>query len=150
MSIGLDPRAFPTVTPVAPGRGIERPPNGSGTRVLVVESDPGLRRWYRQALADAGYRVDEAPGGEEALERLRDEPAPDAMVLEVELAGMSGIELLRRALVLHPGLAVVFNTKCEAFKAHFGTWGADRFVVKSSDLSELKTALAEVLTHCRS
>lgn len=127
-----------SATPVAP-----RP----SARVLLVESDPGLRRWYHHVLSAEGYRVDAAAGGEEALERMRQGTTPDAMVLEVALPGMNGIELLRRALEDHPRLAVVFNTECETFKAHFGTWAADRFVVKSSDPSELKVALADALRH---
>ena len=119
----------------------------ASAHVLLVESDPGLRRWYRHVLSAEGYRVDAAAGGEEALARMRQGTAPDAMVLEVALPGMNGIELLRQALLDHPRLAVVFNTGCESFKAHFGTWGADRFVVKSSDPSELKVALAEALQH---
>jgi len=125
-------------TPVVP-----RP----SAHVLLVESDPGLRRWYRHVLSAEGYSVDAAAGGEEALEKMRQGVAPDALVLEVALPGMNGIELLRHALQDHPRLAVVFNTECESFKAHFGTWAADRFVVKSSDPSELKVALADALRH---
>jgi DNA-binding response OmpR family regulator len=128
--------------PARPAAPVTPRPNA---RVLLVESDPGLRRWYLHVLSAEGYRVDAAAGGEEALERMRHGMAPDAMVLEVALPGMNGIELLRRALLDHPRLKVVFNTECEAFKAHFGTWAADRFVVKSSDPSELKAALAEAL-----
>ena len=119
----------------------------ASAHVLLVESDPGLRRWYYHVLSAEGYSVDAAAGGEEALERMRQGTAPDAMVLEVALPGMNGIEVLRQALLDHPRLAVVFNSECESFKAHFGTWGADRFVVKSSDPSELKVALAEALQH---
>jgi DNA-binding response OmpR family regulator len=114
-------------------------------RVLVVEADPALRRLYRQALGEEGYRVEAAASGEEALARLSAGEVPDAMVLEVQLRGMDGITLLRRALDAHPELAVVCNTGCAAFKAHFGAWAADRFVVKSSDLRELKDALAGAL-----
>jgi CheY-like chemotaxis protein len=120
-------------------------PAGPAARVLVVDGDPTLRRLYRQALGSEGYRVEAAASGEEALERMSAGPAPDAMVLEVQLRGMDGITLLRLALDAYPEMAVVFNAGCEVFKAHFGTWGADRFVVKSSDLRELKDALAGAL-----
>jgi CheY-like chemotaxis protein len=114
-------------------------------RVLVVDGDPALRRLYRQALGNEGYRVEAAASGEEALARMGAGEVPDAIVLEVQLRGMDGITLLRRALDAHPELAVVFNTGCAGYKAHFGAWAADRFVVKSSDLRELKDALAGAL-----
>jgi DNA-binding response OmpR family regulator len=120
-----------------------------GSRVLLVEGDPLLRRRYREALRADGYRVDEADCGEDALERMRRAAAPDAMVLEVRLRGMDGITLLRRALAAHPGMAAVFNTASESYADHFGAWAADGFVVKSGDLRELKAAVAAALARTR-
>ena len=57
--------------------------------ILVVEDDEGLRRFYRHALQMAGYEVQEARGGFEALRRLDSNP-PDLVVLDLMLPGMDG------------------------------------------------------------
>lgn len=64
----------------------------AGASVLVVDDTPANVKLLRLILQDAGYRVLEANSGPQALEILRSE-APDAMVLDVRMPGMSGYEL---------------------------------------------------------
>jgi DNA-binding response OmpR family regulator len=65
-------------------------------KLLVVDDDPELRPLVGFALRQAGYLVVEAPSGEEALELLARE-LPDLMILDVNLPGIDGFEVLRRA-----------------------------------------------------
>lgn len=65
-------------------------------RVLIVDDDANTVRALGTILSDEGFEVYEAGNGEEALERLRD-IRPDAVLLDVCMTGMDGIELLRRA-----------------------------------------------------
>jgi CheY-like chemotaxis protein len=58
-------------------------------RVLIVEDDPDWRRLLRSALTVAGYDVQEARGGFEALRRLDSAP-PDLVVLDLGLPGIDG------------------------------------------------------------
>lgn len=65
--------------------------------VLVVDDDPDLREFVRQALEGAHYRVKVANDGREALSVLADE-SPDVMLLDIRMPGLSGeqvLELLR-------------------------------------------------------
>ncbi len=63
--------------------------------VLIVEDDSELRRSLAAALESNGVRVVTAAGGIEALERLRAEPPPSVVVLDLRLPGLAGEELLR-------------------------------------------------------
>jgi CheY-like chemotaxis protein len=104
-----------------------------------------LRRLYRTELTEAGYQVHAVSSGAAALECLAGASVPDAMLLEIRLGGMDGLEVLRRGLKAHPQLAVVINSAYSVYRADFSSWGADRYVLKSSDLTELKAALAQAL-----
>jgi DNA-binding response OmpR family regulator len=57
--------------------------------VLLVEDDDALRRLYRQELSMAGFLVEEARSGFEALRRLDSAP-PDLVVLDLALPGVDG------------------------------------------------------------
>lgn len=71
-------------------------PSGAaaGPAVLVVEDEPKDREWLVRTLTDAGYTVDIATTGEEAVAKCRDR-AYDAITLDLMLPDMSGLEVLR-------------------------------------------------------
>lgn len=60
--------------------------------VLVVDDDVDIRSTIREILEDEGYRVTEAANGAEALEKLREGPAPDLILLDLSMPVMSGSE----------------------------------------------------------
>ena len=66
-------------------------------RILIVDDEPTLRLSFGFALENEGYTVEMAADGDEALERLRDPDAPalDAMLLDLRMPGMSGLDVLR-------------------------------------------------------
>jgi DNA-binding response OmpR family regulator len=113
-------------------------------RLLIVEDDPNLRRLYKEEFGEEGYEVLVAETGEGALEVARSNPI-DGAVLDIRLGGMDGITLMRHLLVARPNLPVVVNTSYTTFKSDFSTWAADRYVVKSSDLGELKAAVHDAI-----
>ena len=80
------------------------------TRLLVVEDDPDLRRLFRTALAMAGYHVDEAADGLEALHMIENRP-PDLVVLDLMLHSLDGVsvqqELAARALTRNIPVVIV-------------------------------------------
>ena len=67
--------------------------------ILIVEDDDELRRVFKHALAMAGFDVQEARGGFEALRRLDSAP-PDAVILDLMLPGMDGFTV-RQELAAH-------------------------------------------------
>jgi two-component system, cell cycle response regulator DivK len=68
---------------------------GTPPRVLLVEDDRDGRRLYAQWLTDAGFRVQEAHNGLQALERAFD-ARPDIVVTDLHVPGIDGFELARR------------------------------------------------------
>jgi CheY-like chemotaxis protein len=81
-----------------------------GTRVLIVDDDRVLRHALASLLHAAGYEVEQASDGVEALQHLlRGKPA-DVMLLDVNLPGMSGLEVLEQARGLAAPPSVVMMT----------------------------------------
>ena len=68
--------------------------DAAGKRVLVVDDASLIRRYYRQALEAAGFSVDEALNGLEAMEKLLLEPA-DLVIVDVNMPRMDGMSFLR-------------------------------------------------------
>jgi CheY-like chemotaxis protein len=80
------------------------------SRVLVVDDDPNLRQLVTIRLQKAGHRVVAADSADEALAVVRERGAPDVVVLDVTMPGMTGLELLpaMRALDGCDGLPAIF------------------------------------------
>jgi DNA-binding response OmpR family regulator len=115
-------------------------------RLLIVEDDSSLRKLYEDEFRDDGYSVTSVGSGEEAMELIRQSP-PEAVVLDIRLGGMNGLDVLRTVLLDRPDIAVVLNSAYPTYKQHFASWSADGYVVKSSDLTELKSAVVSALQH---
>ncbi|MGB0679062.1 MAG: sigma-54-dependent transcriptional regulator [Polyangiales bacterium] len=64
--------------------------------VLVVDDEATFRFAMHKALSRLDYNVEEAGSGEEALVRLRKKPAPDVVLLDIQMQGIDGLEVLRR------------------------------------------------------
>ncbi len=117
-------------------------------KILVVDDEEGIRLLYKEELVDEGYDVSLASSGEEALERLEEEVF-NLVLLDIKMTGMDGIEVLRRIKEKWKGLPVVLCTAYHHYKQDFGTWASDAYVVKSSDLSELKNTVKDVLSRSK-
>jgi two-component system, OmpR family, response regulator len=63
-------------------------------RVLVVEDDAAIGRFVAKGLSEAGYTVDLVPDGEEGLRRAVDTPAYDALVVDLMLPRLDGLQLI--------------------------------------------------------
>ena len=114
--------------------------------VLVVEDNANQRTLYAQELADEGYRVLTADSGRAALDILKQRSTrPDVVVLDICMPGMDGVETLEAILARDHTLPVVLNTAYTSYKDNFMTWSAAEYVVKSTDLAELKDAIARAI-----
>ena len=65
-------------------------------KILVVDDERAVRESLRRALELEGYQVDLAEDGEEALRRIVGMAAPDAVILDVLMPGIDGLEVCRR------------------------------------------------------
>lgn len=93
--------------PFHPG---EMPPLfGDTESLLVVDDDPATAALLTAMLEHEGYRCAIASDGDEAIDMLGDEDFAVALV-DIHMPGMNGLELVERALDVHPFLAVVMVT----------------------------------------
>ncbi len=109
-------------------------------RVLVVDDEPAVREALERALRLAGYEVELAANGEEALVRLGLEPgAADLVVLDLLMPKLDGLEVCRRLRRLGNGVPVLMLTARDAVDDRVAGLdaGADDYVVKPFALEEL-------------
>jgi two-component system, OmpR family, KDP operon response regulator KdpE len=107
-------------------------------RVLVVDDEPAIRRALRPPLVALGFDVTEVSRGEKALQVLRAESF-DAVLLDVNMPGIGGIETLRRIRMFAPRLPVLMLTvrDGEDEKVRALEMGADDYVTKPFSVREL-------------
>jgi len=113
-------------------------------KVLCVDDDPSLLNLYKIELSEEGYKVILARDGKEALLKFEKEK-PQVVVLDVRMPKMDGIDTLNALLGKDRQCRVILNTAFPQYKENFMTWGAEEYVLKSSDLTELKQKIREVL-----
>jgi len=113
-------------------------------KILIVDDDRSLRLLYKEELGREGDEVILAESGQEAIKRMK-ERRPDLIVLDIRMPQMDGIELLGKVLSKEREIPIIINTAYASYKDDFRTWGAEHYLIKSSDLSELKTKIKEVL-----
>jgi CheY-like chemotaxis protein len=112
-------------------------------KILCVDDDPSILDLYYEEFSDNGYEVLLARNGQEALEKYQ-EAAPQLIIMDIRMPGMDGIEALNAILGKNRQAAVIFNTAFPRYRENFMTWGAEAYLIKSSDLSELKQKVREV------
>lgn len=109
----------------------ERPPG----QVLVVDDQFSARELQRSILEVAGYRVEVARDGREALRRIGENPDLDLVLTDVQMPEMDGFELLEaiRADEEHASLPVVMVTTLgdESSRRRGAEAGADAYIVKN-------------------
>jgi CheY-like chemotaxis protein len=113
-------------------------------KVLCVDDDPNLLKLYQLELSEEGYKVILAKNGKEALTKFAQEK-PQVVVMDIRMPVMDGIETMATMLGKDRQVAVILNTAYPQYQENFMTWGAEAYVIKSSDLKELKGTIRKVL-----
>ena len=118
----------------------------SGVKVLIVDDDRALRDALRRALALAGYEITLAEDGQQALAVVA-AAAPDAIVLDVGLPGIDGLEVCRQLRGAGDRVPVLMLTARDAVADRIDGLdaGADDYLVKPFDVGELKARLRALL-----
>lgn len=117
----------------------------TSTKILIVDDAQQVRRVLRTALSSAGYTIYEAGTGEEALESIRTSK-PDAILLDVNMPGMGGLEAcreIRRSLDVPILMLTVRNAERDKVLALDA--GADDYVVKPFGMQELLARIRAAL-----
>jgi len=120
--------------------------DGSPLRVLVVDDEVNIAELISMALRYEGWQVQMAHTGSAAVNAAR-EQGPDAVVLDMMLPDIDGLEVLRRMRTSQPDVPVVFLTARDAVEDRIAglTAGGDDYVTKPFSLEELVARLRGLL-----
>jgi len=117
-------------------------------KILIVDDDPGHRTTLKTITRSWGYAVDTADDGETAVQRVKSETV-DLILMDVRMAGMSGIQALAQIRAHNPSLPVIIMTAyssvesaVEALKS-----GAYDYLIKPLDFEALKLTIERASEH---
>src|SRR5215831_4178342 len=79
----------------------------SAPNILLVDDEPSVLRYTKTVLELDNYSVETAISGEEALQRMKQGPAPNLIVLDLIMPGMNGLQTLENCRKIHPEQKVV-------------------------------------------
>jgi two-component system response regulator MprA len=116
-------------------------------KILVVDDERAVRESLRRALELEGYEIELAGDGSEALDRLESSEEPDAMILDILMPGVDGLEVCRRIRGTGsklPVLMLTARTEVEDRVAGLDA-GADDYVTKPFALEELLARVRALL-----
>lgn len=113
-------------------------------KILWMDDDPSLLYLYQEEFADEGYEVVPARNGREALAALEKE-APRLVVMDLLMPMIDGVEALIAILSKNRQTPVILNTSYLHYQEKLLNWGIAAYVIKSSDLRELKKKIRDVL-----
>jgi len=116
------------------------------TTVLVVDDEEGIRQALDRFLTRLGYRVLQAASGAEALERQQD-GHPQAMLSDIRMPNMTGVELVPKALALDSDIAIIMLTAIDEPRTAIECMklGAQDYLIKPVDLDELELSMEAAL-----
>jgi DNA-binding NtrC family response regulator len=114
--------------------------------ILLIDDDDSLRRVMEFSLAESGYRVQVAASGEDGL-RLLEQEAFDAVITDITMPGMSGMEVLARVQQRDEGLPVVVITAYGTIESAVLAMkkGAFDYITKPFNRDELRLTLDKAL-----
>lgn len=114
-------------------------------KILLIDDDPRIRKLYKDELEEEGYEIiTEATGskGQEVFER--EHKTIDLVLLDILLPDIDGISILKWIKKESPGKPVIIVSAYD-FRDDFAVWASEGYVIKSSDLTELKCAVKKLL-----
>ncbi len=118
------------------------------SKLLIVDDEKNIRLLYKREFEFEGYEIELAENGMECLRKI-ESFKPDLVILDIRMPGIDGLETLNQILGKNNVLPVIINSAYSSYKDNFMSWSADAYVVKSSDLTELKTKVKELLAESR-
>jgi DNA-binding response OmpR family regulator len=112
-------------------------------KILIVDDDQNILRLYKEELEDEGYIIVTASNGQEAIEMFEKED-PDLVTLDILLPDIDGIKLLRQMKEKKPRLPIIMSTAYD-YRDDFAVWASEAYIVKSSDMTELKATIKKLI-----
>ena len=113
--------------------------------ILIVDDDDDFRMLCERELLFKGYTTRSMSSGKDALLFVADHPEVKLMVLDIKMFPLDGIQVLEELRSKKINFPVILFSDYPLYKNDFKSWLADAFLVKSSDLSELKRTARKLL-----
>ncbi len=112
--------------------------------LLIIDDEGDIRHLYAAEMEDEGHSVVTCGNRNDAMEQLRHQVF-DLVILDIQLDQESGLELLQEIARERENIPVILCTAYSSYKEDFSSWLADAYVVKSSNLGELKNEVRRIL-----
>jgi DNA-binding response OmpR family regulator len=109
-------------------------------RVIIVDKDASIRMLYGEELTEEGYEVITSGDGSQLM-GLISKYRPDIVVMAIRLGNYNGLDLLQDIRDRYHLLPVILCTAFSEYRYDQRSMAADYFVVKSSNMDELKTRI---------
>ena len=113
-------------------------------KIMIVDDEEHIRFLYSEELTDEGYEVVTADSGFQLLERIEAEK-PDLIILDIKMVDYNGLDLLQDIRNKYYDLPVILCTAYDTFKEDMKSIAADFYVIKSFDLTDLKSKIKMAL-----
>ena len=113
-------------------------------KILCVDDDLSILLLYKEEFSEGGYEVILAGNGREAVMKYQTEH-PQLVIMDMRMPGMDGIEALSTILGMDRQASILINSAFPQYRENFMTWGAEAYLLKPSDLGELKQKVREIL-----
>lgn len=113
-------------------------------KILIVDDEEHIRILYSEELTDLGYEVIVLGGGYKLLERIKEE-RPNLIVLDIKMPPYDGLDLLQDIRNKYYSLPIILCTAYDTYKEDMKSIAADSYVIKSFNLTELKSRIARAL-----
>lgn len=118
-------------------------------KILIVDDESHILEYYDEVLSEDGHEVVTQKSGYQLLKQIALHE-PDVVILDIKLGNWDGLELLQEIRNRYYDLPVILCTAYDTFKEDDRSIAADYYVVKSFDLSELKTKIGRAIEACSS
>jgi DNA-binding response OmpR family regulator len=113
-------------------------------KILVVDDEESIRTLYAEELGGEGHKVITTGKCEEVSELISSEEV-SVVVLDIRMDDCDGLDLLQELRNDYPTTPIILNTAYDSYKDDVKSDAADYYIVKSYDLTELKTRLADIM-----
>jgi FixJ family two-component response regulator len=113
--------------------------------ILLVDDEPEILEALKRTLRDRGYRFIDATSGEDALLRVAETPSLDLVITDIDMPGMSGIDLAKSLRQSHPQVPRIILTGVASLESAIQAINqgeVHRFLQKPWDATELRDAVS--------
>ena len=113
-------------------------------KILLVDDEEHILKYYTEELSGDGHQVVAMESGDQLLNKIALHQ-PDVIVLDIKLVEWDGLDLLQDIKDRYYDLPVILCTAYDTFKEDPRSIAADYYVIKSFDLTELKTKMKRAI-----